>query len=233
MMTRPCAAWLTACKLVALATFAPTCGAAQESAIAPERAEAARLMNELMTGAVPIGGPFQLTDQNGRRAGPAQWRGRLVLMYFGYTSCPDACPTDLSSIAAAIAALGADGDDVQPVFVTLDPQRDTRAVLAAYVRSFNPRFVALRGTERETRRVALSYKVFYEKVQEPGADDYVIAHTSFTYVLDAAGRYAGYFPPGTSGERIAAQLKALLSGPRRAPFALPLPGGERPSFTLP
>lgn len=168
-------------------------------------------MNELMTSAGPIGGPFQLTDQQGRRVGPAQWRGKLVLMYFGYTSCPDACPTDLSSISAAIAALGADGDAVQPVFVTLDPLRDTQSVLAAYIRSFNPRFVALGGTEQEIRRVALSYKVFYEKVAKRGSGYYMIDHTSFTYVLNATGQYVGYFPPGTSGERLAAQLRAILS----------------------
>ena len=192
--------------------FAPECARAQAAASAPPRAEAARLMNELMTGAGPIGGPFQLTDQNGRLAGPAQWRGKVVVLYFGYTTCPDACPTDLMGIAAAIRALGADGDNVQPVFVTLDPLRDTPSVLAAYVRSFGPRFVALGGTEQEIRRVALSYKVFYEKVSRPGSDFYMIDHTSFTYVLDAEGRYAGYFPPGTSGERIAEQLRALLPG---------------------
>ncbi len=212
-MGRRTAAFFAAWTLAVWAAFAPVCGNAQESASAPARAEAARLMNELMTGAGPIGGPFQLTDQKGRRVGPAQWRGKLVLMYFGYTSCPDACPTDLSGIAAAIAALGADGDGVQPVFVTLDPLRDTPALLAAYVQGFNPRFVALGGTEQEIRRVALSYKVFYEKVARPGSDDYMIDHTSFTYVLNAAGQYVGYFPPGTSGERIAAQLRAILTAP--------------------
>ena len=183
---------------------------AQAQASAPARAEAARLMNELMTGKGAIGGPFELTDQAGRHVGPAQWRGKLVLMYFGYTSCPDACPTDLSSMAAAIKALGADGDAVQPVFVTLDPRRDTPGMLAAYVRGFNPRFVALGGSEDEVRRVALQYKVFYEKVTRTGPDDYMIDHTSFTYVLDAEGRYAGYFPPGSSGDRIAEQLRAML-----------------------
>ena len=193
------------------ATLVPVRGDAQELASAPVRGDAARLMNELMTGTDPIGGPFQLTDQKGRPAGPTQWRGKLVLMYFGYTSCPDACPTDLSGISAAIATLGAEGDRIQPVFVTLDPLRDTPTLLAAYVRNFNPRFVALGGTEQEVRRVASSYKVFYEKVARPGSDDYMIDHTSFTYVLDAAGHYVGYFPPGTSGERIAEQLRALLS----------------------
>lgn len=150
-MGRRTAAFFAAWTLAAWAAFAPVCGNAQEPASAPARAEAARLMNELMTGAGPIGGPFQLTDQKGRRAGPAQWRGKLVLMYFGYTSCPDACPTDLSGIAAAIAALGADGDGVQPVFVTLDPLRDTPALLAAYVQGFNRcSTIRSRGRDRTT-----------------------------------------------------------------------------------
>jgi protein SCO1/2 len=120
------------------------------------------------------------------------------------------CPTDLSSIAAAIEALGADGIKVQPVFVTLDPLRDTPTLLGSYVESFNPRFVALGGTEEEVRRVALSYKVYFEKVKQPGSDDYLIDHTSFTYLLDAEGRYVGYFPPGTSGKRMSEQVRALL-----------------------
>ncbi|WP_213954721.1 SCO family protein [Variovorax sp. dw_954] len=216
-MTRRAAGLLAAWTLGAWAAFAPNCGNAEEAASTPVRAEAARLMNELMTGTgQPIGGPFQLTDPDGRRVGPAQWRGKVVLMYFGYTGCPDACPTALADMAAAITALGADGDRVQPVFVTLDPLRDTPAVLAAYVRSFNPRLVALGGTEEEVRRVALSYKVFYEKVPIPGSRFYMIDHTSFTYVLNEAGQYVGYFPPATSGERIAAQMRAMLPAPERS-----------------
>jgi protein SCO1/2 len=168
-------------------------------------------MNELMTGKGPIGGPFSLPDQHGQRVGPAQWRGKVVLLYFGYTFCPDACPTDLSNIAAAIEALGPDGFRVQPVFVTLDPLRDKPAAIGRYAQSFNPRFVALSGTEAEIRRVALAYKVFHEKVPQRGSDQYLIDHTSFTYVLDTDGRYAGYFPPGTSGRRMSEQVKALLS----------------------
>jgi len=117
---------------------------------------------------------------------------------------------DLSSIAAAIEALGADGAKVQPVFVTLDPLRDEPAAIGRYAESFNPRFAALGGTEAEVRRVALSYKVFFEKVPQRGTDRYLIDHTSFTYVLDAEGRYMGYFPPGTSGRRMAEQVRALL-----------------------
>jgi protein SCO1/2 len=176
----------------------------------PARTDAARLMNELMAGNVPIGGPFMLTDQDGHPAGPEQWRGKVSLLYFGYMLCPDACPTALSDIGAAIEALGALGARVQPVFVTLDPKRDIPKVRGEYARSFNPRFLALGGTEDEVRRVALAYKVFYEKVPQPGSDHYLIDHTSFTYVLDSNGQYVGYFPPGTSASRLAEQLRRLL-----------------------
>ena len=176
------------------------------------RSEAARLMNELMAGNVPVGGPFALTDQDGQRAGPEQWRGKVSLLYFGYMFCPDACPAALSDMGAAIEALGALGTQVQPVFVTLDPTRDIPKLRGDYARSFNSRFLALGGTEDEVRRVALAYKVFYEKVPLPGSDHYLIDHTSFTYVLDSNGRYLGYFPPGTSGSRMAEQLRKLLAG---------------------
>jgi len=168
------------------------------------------MMNDLMTGRVPIGGGFSLPDQHGHRVGPAQWRGKVVLLYFGYMFCPDACPTDLSSIAAAIDALGPDGSRVQPVFVTLDPERDTPAKLARYALAFHPRLEALRGSLAQTRRVANAYRVYYERVQMPGTDQYAIDHTSFTYLLDARGRYVGYFPPGTSGVRMAEQVQAVM-----------------------
>ena len=177
----------------------------------PSRVDAARLMNELMTGSTPIGGPFLLSDQHGQRVGPAQWHGKVVLLYFGYTFCPDACPTDLKNIADAIDILGPNGSRVQPVFITLDPQRDKPAQIGRYAQSFNPRFAALSGTEDEIRKVALSYKVFYEKVPVRGSNQYLIDHTSFTYALDVEGRYAGYFPPGTSGRRLAEQVKSMLA----------------------
>jgi protein SCO1/2 len=173
------------------------------------RAEAARLMNELMTGKTPIGMPFALPDQSGRRVGPAQWRGHVVLLYFGYMSCPDVCPTDLRAIADAIGLLGREGTRVQPVFVTLDPLRDVPALRGRYAESFDPRFAALGGTEDEVRPVALAYKVWYEKVPDKDGG-YAIDHTSFTYVLDAQGAYVGYFPPGTSGRRIADFVRGML-----------------------
>lgn len=169
--------------------------AAQESASEPGRADAARLMNELMTGKGPIGGPFSLPDQRGRRVGPAQWRGKVVLMYFGYTFCPDVCPTELSNIAAAIDALGPQGARVQPVFVTLDPLRDKPALVGTYAQSFNPRFAALGGTEAEVREVALSYKVFYEKVRRPGSDHYLIDTRRSSTCLTAKDATLDIFRP--------------------------------------
>jgi len=177
----------------------------------PQRLDAARLMNELMTGSGSIGGPFTLTDQRGQPSGTSQWHGKIVLLYFGYTSCPDACPTDLAAIGAAIDALGPLGSQVQPVFVTLDPLRDKPDMIGRYAESFHRRFVALSGSEAQTRQVATAYKVYFEKVSKNGTVDYSIDHTSFTYVLDAKGNYAGFFPPGTSSSRIAERVRAMIS----------------------
>ena len=181
------------------------------AAEAPRRTDAARLMNDLMSGTAPVGGPFTLTDQRGKRVSLADYRGMIVVLYFGYTFCPDVCPTDLYAVAGMLNLLGADGARVQPLFITLDPERDTRAMLGPYVESFNPRFVALSGSAREIRDVATRYKVFFEKVRPPGANYYMIDHTAFTYVIDARGNYAGFFPPGTSGERMAALVRDLLA----------------------
>jgi protein SCO1/2 len=196
----------------ALAAAALAAAAGVSAAADPPRADAARLMNELMSGRVPIGTPFSLPDQHGRRVGQAQWRGRIVLLYFGYLFCPDVCPTDLRAIADAIESLGSDGASVQPVFVTLDPERDTADLAGRYAEAFHPRFESLRGSDAETRRVAEAYKVFYEKVPLPSGG-YAIDHTSFTYVLDDQGRYVGYFPPGTSGKRIADFVRSLRARP--------------------
>jgi protein SCO1/2 len=174
------------------------------------RTDAARLMNELMTGKNPVGGPFTLTDQYGKTRTLGDFRGSVVLLYFGYTSCPDVCPTDLAAIGAMLRSLGPRGEAVQPLFVTLDPERDTPGVLREYVAAFHPRFVALRGSDEATRKVALSYKVFYEKVRPPQAGMYFIDHAAFTFLIDRTGRYVAFFPPGTKAERMAAMVTELL-----------------------
>ena len=188
---------------------------AAASAEPPRREGAARLMEELMSGKVPVGGEFTLTDARGRRVSLKDFRGKLVLLYFGFATCPDVCPTDLQAIGRALRALGPAGDRIQPIFVTLDPARDTREVIGAYAAAFHPRFVALTGSEPEIRKVATAFKVFYEKVPLPGALGYTIDHAAFTYLLDAQGRYVGIYPPGTPADRMEQLLREELGLARR------------------
>ena len=161
-----------------------------------------------MSGKHPVGGPFTLADPAGAARSLAEFRGKLVLLYFGYTQCPDVCPTDLARIGAMLRALGAEEEAVQPLFVTLDPQRDTPQLLREYATAFHPRFIALRGSEEDTRRIATSYKVFYEKV--PRSEGYFIDHTAFTFLIDREGRYLAFFPPGTPAERMAVMVRETL-----------------------
>ena len=175
------------------------------------RAEAARLMNDLMSGKTQVGGPFTLTDQHGNKRSLADFRGKFVLLYFGYTFCPDVCPTDLAAMAQAIRTLDAEGNALQPIFVTLDPERDTREILRNYAAAFHPRFVALSGSEEEVRRVATAYKIYFEKVRSPGSSVYLIDHMAFVFLLDRDGRYVAFFPPGTTAERMAVMVREMLA----------------------
>ena len=172
------------------------------------------MMSELMSGKVPIGGPFTLVDQLGKSTRLADFHGKLVLLYFGYTFCPDVCPTDLLAIAQTLAMLGAQGDRVQPVFVTLDPGRDTQQLLSNYVAAFDSRFVALRGSEDEIRRVATSYRIYYRKIESPRSGAYLIDHMAFVFLLDQEGRYVAFFPPGTSAQRMSVMVREYLARSR-------------------
>lgn len=173
-------------------------------------------MQELMSGRVPVGGDFTLTGAHGREVSLRDFRGKLVLIYFGFVSCPDICPTDLAAIGQALRALGPSASQVQPIFITLDPARDTQAILRDYARAFHPRMIALTGDPGRIRAVAASYKVFYERVPVAGETGYTIDHTAFTYLVDRAGKYVGIYPPGTQHERLARMLRDEL---REAPAA--------------
>jgi cytochrome oxidase Cu insertion factor (SCO1/SenC/PrrC family) len=173
------------------------------------REEGAALMNELMSGKVAVGAPFALPDARGRKRSLGEFRGKVVLLYFGYTTCPDVCPTDLANIGKAMRLLGAAADGVQPLFVTIDPRRDTPALLRDYVAAFDPRFIALRGSESEVRGIARSYKVFFRKIARPGGD-YLIDHAAFTFLLDRSGKYVAFFPPGTPADRMATMVREVL-----------------------
>ena len=197
---------------IAVAAAAGTAGAAPAAAPVPERSTrpAAELMDVVMWAREPIGGPFRLVDAQGRVRRDTDFRGRLMVVYFGFTTCPDVCPTDLARITAALQSLGADAEGVVPVFVTLDPARDTPALLAQYAAAFDPRWVALGGDAREVARVADAYRVYWAKVPVPGALKYTIDHSSFVHVVGRDGRWRGFLPPNSPPERIAAVLREHL-----------------------
>lgn len=183
------------------------------------RARGARLMNELMSGKAQVGAPFTLTSAHGKRVSLADFRGKLVLLYFGYASCPDVCPTDLLAIAQTLKALGKGADQVQPLFITLDPARDTPEVLRGYAAAFHPRLIALTGSDGDIGRIATAYKVFYEKVfydkkagERAGTSGtYMIDHSAFTFLLDRNGKYVMFFPPGTPPQRMAVMVREQLA----------------------
>jgi cytochrome oxidase Cu insertion factor (SCO1/SenC/PrrC family) len=168
----------------------------------PDAARATRWMDDLMWGHGHVGGPFALIDHTGRKRTDADFRGKLLIVYFGYTTCPDVCPTDLMQISLAIDRLGAAGKDIQPLFISVDPERDTASVLARYVSAFHPRLIGLTGTPAQVRAVADSYKAYYAKYVPPDGSVYVIDHTGFIYLVGRDGHYIGCFPPGTSADRL-------------------------------
>lgn len=180
-----------------------------------EETSAARLMDDLMWNRGPIGGPFALIDHTGKRRTDKDFRGKLLLIYFGYSYCPDVCPTDLQQIGLAVDRLGPDGEAVQPLFITLDPERDTAAHLADYVPLFHPRLIGLTGGAEEIRRAALAYKVYYARYP-PGSPDYVIDHSSFIYLVDESGTYVGFLPTGTTADRMIEIIRLHLpEGPKK------------------
>jgi cytochrome oxidase Cu insertion factor (SCO1/SenC/PrrC family) len=213
--------WVAAAQQASIAAFAALlvvagltggCEQGRAAQTAEERA-AAQAMDDLMYGRVAVGGPFTLTDQAGRRRSDSEFRGKLLLVYFGYTYCPDICPADLQQIGLAIEHLGEGGSAVQPLFITIDPARDTPDVLAQYVPSFHPRLVGLTGTADEIAEVARDYKVIYRRYQPTDGGPYVIDHTGFTYIIDPSGKYRGVIPPGTPEDRIRETIRTILELP--------------------
>jgi cytochrome oxidase Cu insertion factor (SCO1/SenC/PrrC family) len=162
---------------------------------------------------VDIGGPFTLTDHTGTPFGSTELAGNYALVYFGYTFCPDICPTELGQIAEAIDILGPEGDRVRPVMITIDPERDTPEVLSEYVPLFHERLVGLTGTEAEVRDVATNYRVFYKRFEDPSYTYYLMDHTSFVYLLAPTGEIASMFRYGTPPEDIAATIRQHMQRP--------------------
>jgi len=171
---------------------------------------ATELIEALLTRRQSVGGPFVLIDHTGRSRTDADFRGKLVVIYFGYTHCPDVCPTELQAISLALDALGTAAALVQPLFITVDPERDTPSVLADYVSSFHARLVALTGPASAIRSMALAYKVFFAKSATVGLDGYAIDHTGFIYLVGKDGAYIDFLPPGLAPERILEALRLHL-----------------------
>ena len=157
-----------------------------------------------------IGGPFSLVDQNGKTVTDADLKGKWSLVYFGFTHCPDACPTALNDIAIALDQLGLKREAVRPVFITVDPERDTPEVLKDYVASFDAPILALSGSPEEIARAAKAYRVYYAKHPEAGGD-YSMDHSSVIYVMDPEGRFTASFTHQSTPEEIAERLKKLLA----------------------
>ena len=175
---------------------------------APPQRSSAELMDVLMWNREAVGGPFRLRDPNGVTRTDADFHGRIVLLYFGFTYCADVCPTDLVSIGKLIEKLGTAGDAIQPLFITLDPARDTAGRLASYVAYFHPRMIGLTGDDASIRQVADAYKVYFARVPTP--DGYTVEHSGYVYLLDRAGRYLGFFPPGTPPARMEEVVGPLI-----------------------
>jgi cytochrome oxidase Cu insertion factor (SCO1/SenC/PrrC family) len=174
---------------------------------------AAELMDAVMWNREPIGGPFQLIDQSGKLRSERDFRGHLMLVYFGFTTCPDICPTDLQAIGLAIDKLRAGADDVQPLFITVDPERDTREHLADYVAMFHPRLLGLTGSAEAVQNAADAYRVYYKRVDfDKGDGDYTVDHSAFIYLMDRDGKYLGFFPPGAPAEKMVETIRPHLTG---------------------
>jgi len=158
---------------------------------------------------VAIGGPFALTDQNGAVRRDADFRGKLMLIYFGYTFCPDVCPTTLDEMTRALALLGPKAEEIVPIFITVDPERDTTPQMKAYASNFDPRLVALTGSPEQIAAVARAYRVYYEKAKGEGGA-YTVDHSSVMYLMGRDGRYIGHFDPGGTPDALAATLRKYL-----------------------
>jgi protein SCO1 len=160
---------------------------------------------------VIIGGPFMLSTPDGTIVTDQTYRGKWLLVYFGYTFCPNSCPTTLLAVAMALKKLGPDAAQVQPLFITVDPQRDTPKVMRQYIESFDPRIVGLTGTPQQISAAAQEYGAYYVRHRTgPGPDDYVMDHSTYLYVMDPLGKFVRAFDPNTSDDRIAGALRELI-----------------------
>ncbi len=166
-----------------------------------------------LTGAEYASG-LNLSDQDGRARTLAEFKGKVVVVFFGYTQCPDVCPTTLAELAEVKRSLGADGDRLQGIFVSVDPERDTAPLLKAYLASFDPSFVALRGTLEQTKAAAKEFKVYFAKVPGKTPERYTMDHTAASFIFDTQGRVRVFTRYGSGAQALADDIKLLLAETR-------------------
>lgn len=164
----------------------------------------------ISVGEALIGGPFSLTDHNGRRVTEKDFLGKYMLVFFGYTYCPDLCPTELQVMTEAVGQLGAKGEVIQPVFISFDPERDTPANLKVYVENFSPRLIGLTGSETEIATAAKAYRVYYKKVDNGGANDYLMDHSTIVYLMGPDGKFIKHFTYSTDAKALSQALAAAV-----------------------
>lgn len=162
-------------------------------------------------GEAQIGGPFRLIDHNGSPRGPEDFAGRFLLVNFGYTFCPDVCPIGLQTMTAALEQLGDQAARVQPLFITIDPDRDTPAVLKAYVEHFAPSLIGLTGSADEVAKAAKAYRVYYKIAGDPKSDpNYLVDHSVITYLMGPDGKFLTHFTHQTPADKMAAAIRRYL-----------------------
>jgi len=164
------------------------------------------------TGKALIGGPFSLLDPAGKRVTEKDFAGRPMLVYFGFTNCPDICPAGLQVIAAALDKLGSKADGLTPVFITLDPERDTPQVIGEYVKSFNPRIVGLSGSTEDIAAVAKAYRVYFKKMADANSasGNYSVDHSAYMYLMSPTGEFVKHFPHTVSVDQLADEMAKAL-----------------------
>jgi protein SCO1/2 len=164
----------------------------------------------VITGEANIGGAFTLVNQDKRTVKDSDLRGKYMLVYFGFTHCPDVCPTDMALISNVMENLGNDAKKIQPIFMSVDPERDTPAELKTYLSNFYPGFMGLTGTLAQMAAVANEYHIFYQKVKSEKLNEYLMDHSAFIYLMGKDGKYITHFNGKQSSDEIAAKIKESL-----------------------
>jgi protein SCO1/2 len=170
-------------------------------------------LGPIATGKALVGGPFELTNQDGKRVKSSDFAGKYMLVVFGYTYCPDICPSELQVVSAALDELGPAAERIQPVFVTVDPARDTPEVMKEYVANFHPGFSGLTGSKEDIAAIAKAYRVYYRPVEQTDASiPYLMDHTTLVYLMGPDGEYVTHFAYGTNVASLAEGLRKAIGG---------------------